>query len=181
MPTTPPSDPDGGRDSDSTSDPDSDSTSNSDSDPDVYPMPLFARLAIDDLDASVEWFDALGFETVFETPAMAHVRYRRYADVLLVRDDPATWTGSAESTAGDGSDRSPRGVGVTLYLTVVDESVDEVAERARAAGVTVRGGPAETGWNTRELTVESPDGYVFVFAEQAEEDQSFEDVMGREF
>jgi catechol 2,3-dioxygenase-like lactoylglutathione lyase family enzyme len=144
-------------------------------------MPLFARLAVDDLDASVEWFDALGFEMIFETPATAHVRYRRYADVLLVTDDPATPTGSAEATAGDGSDRPPRGVGVSLYLTVVDESVDEVAERARAAGATVRSGPAETGWNTRELTVESPDGYVFVFAERAEEDRSFEDVMGREF
>jgi len=60
----------------------------------VYPMPMFARLAMSDLQASVAWYtEALGFGVVFVgpeidgRPLMAHLRRRRYQDLLLV---PAT-------------------------------------------------------------------------------------------
>ena len=52
-------------------------------DPDVYPMPLFVRLTVSDLDESTAWYRALGFDEVYSMPVTAHVRYRKYADVML--------------------------------------------------------------------------------------------------
>ncbi|MFC6725886.1 VOC family protein, partial [Halobium palmae] len=60
------------------------------------------------------------------------------------------------------------------------ESVDDVVARAEREGVSAVGGPGETGWNTRELTVRDPDGYELVFSEVVDADRSFGDVVGDE-
>lgn len=44
-------------------------------DSDVYPMPLFVRLTTSDLEASTEWYCALGFDVVYSVLVMVHVRY----------------------------------------------------------------------------------------------------------
>ena len=61
--------------------------------PEVYPMPMFPVLFVGDVVASVEWYtNMLGFASLFTLPApgggiaMAHLRWRRYADLLLVPD-----------------------------------------------------------------------------------------------
>jgi predicted lactoylglutathione lyase len=142
------------------------------SEADIYPMPLFVRLTVEDLSASVAWYRALGFAVVYEMPVMAHLRYRTYADVMLVGE---------QSDLRDDAERdaTTKGAGVQVYLTVEEESVDDVAARATAYGVD-SDGPRETGWNTRELTLRDPDGYELVFAEQLDANRSFEDVMGEE-
>ncbi len=139
-----------------------------DSDHDIYPMPLFPQLTVSDIEKSTAWYEALGFDVVYSMPAMAHVRYRKYADVLLV----------ADRSEGNSDAETPRGNGVSIYLTVEDEAIDDVAERAEETGTDVVAPPHETGWNTRETTVRDPDGYELVFSERAETDRSFEDVMG---
>lgn len=145
---------------------------------DVYPMPLFVRLTVEDVAASVAWYRALGFDVVYETPVMAHVRYRRYADVMLVTSQADLGDESDESDESD--EATPKkGGGVTIYLTVEAESVDDVAARASDHGATADG-PHETGWNTRELALRDPDGYELVFAEPLDTDRSFEAVMGEE-
>lgn len=137
------------------------------SDAEIYPMPMFATLAVSDLTRSTEWYEAaLGFENVFEMPAMAHRRYRKYGDVLLV---------PAESDLDPDPDQ--RGLGVDIDFTAENETVAEIAERARDADATVNG-PVETAYNTREITVEDPDGYTLVFSEPVDTSRSFEDVMG---
>ena len=134
----------------------------------IYPMPLFPRLTVSDIEESTEWYEALGFDVIYSMPVMAHVRYRKYADVMLADEG----TQPAESVPeGD------RGRGVSIYVTVEDESVDDVAERAREFGAEIVEEPRRTEWNTRELTVADPDGYELVFSERAESDRSFEEVM----
>ena len=61
--------------------------------PEIYPMPMFPTLSVADAPASVDWYvNKLGFSTVFLLPvsdsgiAMAHLRWRKYADVLLIPD-----------------------------------------------------------------------------------------------
>lgn len=135
-----------------------------DEDAPIYPMALFPRLLVDDVDESVGWYERMGFATVFRTAGMAHVRYRRHADVMLAEgpaDDPET----------------PRGAGVAVYVTPLDRSVAEVADLAREAGSSVDG-PRETGHNTREVAVRDPNGYELVFSEPVDTDRSFEDVVG---
>jgi catechol 2,3-dioxygenase-like lactoylglutathione lyase family enzyme len=138
------------------------------SDVEIYPMPMFATLAVSDVERSTEWYEeALGFKNVFGMPTMAHLRYRKYGDVLLV------------STNTD-LDPDQRRLGVDIHFTTEAETVAVIADRARAADAVVNG-PEETPYNTREVTIEDPDGYTLVFSEPVDTSRSFEDVMGEGF
>lgn len=144
------------------------------SDHEIYPMPLFPQLAVSDLEESTEWYRALGFDVVFSMPVMAHVRYRKYADLMLVAD--RTQFGSERPPEG-----SARGRGVTVYISVEDESVADVAERATEHGVTPAAEPSETPWNTREVRFEDPDGYRLAFSEPVDtETTEFPNVLGHD-
>jgi uncharacterized glyoxalase superfamily protein PhnB len=116
----------------------------------IYPMASFPLLAVRDIARSASWYrDALGFADVFTlrahdgTPLLAHLRWARHADLLL--------------TAQRGAAVEPRGEGITLCFGTL--RVDELAERARAAGARIVAGPADTPWNTRDVTMLDPDGY----------------------
>ncbi|MFC7202689.1 VOC family protein [Haloferax namakaokahaiae] len=135
------------------------------SDPDVYPMPLFVQLAVSNVGESVAWYSALGFETIYEMPTMAHVRREKYADVMLVADR--------------GIDADRRGAGVRTYVTVERDELDDIAARAsEQVGETID--PEPTAWNTREVSVTDPDGYELVFSAVVDADRTFADVMGEE-
>ena len=140
-------------------------------DHDIYPMPLFIQLTVADLDTSTEFYEALGFDIIYSMPVMAHVRYRKYADVMLVADQ----TNAGEN--GEPSEGS-RCEGLSIYLTVENESVDDVADRAIDFGAEIANGPYDTPWNTREVAVVDPDGFELVFSEQADSNLDFEEVMG---
>lgn len=134
-------------------------------------MPMFPTLAVEDVGASARWYsEVLGFGTVFVLPGadgepvLAHLRWRKYADVLLVPD------------GSDSSDR--KGVGVSLSFLATDSSVDAMAERLAGRGVALDEGPVTRAWNTREIVVADPDGYRLVFFEAVDVGRSFEDVIG---
>lgn len=124
----------------------------------IYGMASFPLLAVGDLARSAAWYqDALGFQDVFTfrmgdgRPVLAHLRWRTYADLLLA-PEPAP-------------PPHDRGAGVTLVFSMPDHDpfVDALAERARAHGGTVAAGPADTPWNTRDVTILDPDGYRLTF------------------
>ena len=140
---------------------------------DIYPMPMFPALSVADVDASVSWYtNRLGFAAVCTLTApggdtaMAHLRWRRYADMLLVPD-----SGSPDSAR-------PKGVGVVFSFLVDLTPVDEMARILSSAGVEVAEGPVSWPWNTREIAIFDPDGCRLVFFEPADTSRSFEDVMG---
>lgn len=121
--------------------------------PEFYPMPSFPTLAVRDLAASVRWYEALGFKTVFVmpaaggAPALAHLRWARYADLLL-RPDP--------------TDHGTKGLGMTLSLAVKD-GLDAIADRAKANGASLLREPGDRPWNARDFTLADPDGFVLTF------------------
>lgn len=119
--------------------------------PQTYLMPMFVRLAVADVDATKQWFhDVLSFESVFDIPhTMAHLRGRRYQDVLIVKGEPQT---------------SP-GQGVTLSFTW-NSSVDDLVARVKSKGGKVLDGPVDRPWNARELVVEDPNGYRLSFSQR---------------
>ena len=82
------------------------------------------------------------------TPALAHLRWARYADLML-RPEGAATSGA-------------KGAGVTLTFAV-PEALDALAERARAHGATVLRQPCDRPWNARDFTLADPDGYVLTF------------------
>ena len=137
-----------------------------------YPMPSFPTLRVEDPAVSGRWYqEALGFRHVFTMPgpggrpALIHLRWAKYADLLLVPE--------AEAPAG------PRGVGVTLNYTLTDGTVDALAERARAHGATIVAGPADRPWNVRDVTLADPDGYRLTFSKGPLKELSWQE-LGRQ-
>ncbi|MGA9399225.1 VOC family protein [Haladaptatus sp.] len=149
----------------------------SNSDHEIYPMPLFPQLTVSNVEESTAWYETLGFEVIYSMPVMSHVRYRKYADIMLVaeRDNGDEESASADA---DSSQTPARGRGVVTYITVEDESVDDVTNRAEENGIEISVPPHETNWNTRETTVHDPDGYELVFSERAEVGRELDEVMG---
>ncbi|HEV8577699.1 MAG TPA: VOC family protein [Thermoanaerobaculia bacterium] len=127
---------------------------------DYYPMPSFPTLDVKDLPASARWYqEALGFRHVFSIPgptgqpALVHLRWTRYADLLL-RQDPS------------GDLPAVKGKGVTLTFNLLDGgSVDELAARARQHGATLVSEPKNQPWNARDFRVTDPDGFTLCFSQ----------------
>lgn len=121
----------------------------------IYPMPMFPTLSVRDADASARWYEALGFEHVFTMPDAAgrpqlvHLRWTKYADVLL-RQGP--------SPVLEGRDR-----GVALTFALATDQVATIAERARALGSTIVAEPTVQPWNARDVSIADPDGHLLVF------------------
>ena len=120
----------------------------------IYGMPMFATLLAGDIRATVSWYTAgLGFIELFTIPGphggpvLVHLRRWQFQD-LLVR--PA---------------REPvaPGRGCTLSFAAVYDELGPLAERARGHGGGRVDGPADTPWNTRDLTTADPDGNVVIF------------------
>jgi uncharacterized glyoxalase superfamily protein PhnB len=114
--------------------------------------------AVSDLAVSSHWCqEVLGFTDIFtfrtsdERPLLAHLRWAKYADVLL--------------TADRAPRSEPKGAGVTLFfaMTAAEPFVDALSERARARGATIAASPADTAWNTRDVTILDPDGFRLTF------------------
>jgi uncharacterized glyoxalase superfamily protein PhnB len=122
----------------------------------IYPMPMFATLAVADVSAITNWYvEALGFAVVFQAPAIdgqpsvVHLRRKKYQDVLLV---PRA--------------ASPTEAPTSMTVSFQTDDVDGLAAQARAAaklGASSMEGPIDTPWNTRDLRVTDPAGHRLVF------------------
>ena len=139
----------------------------------IYPIPLFPTLSVTDVAASLDWYtNQVGFVSAYSLPmpggglAMAHVRWRKYADLLLVPD------------SGPPDAAQAKGIGVAFSLLVDTTSIDEMAENLANSGVEIAEGPVNRPWNTRDIVVHDPDGYTLVFFEPVDITRSFDDVMG---
>lgn len=124
---------------------------------DVYPMPMFARMETRDLAATVRWYrEALEFGVMFEMPMMAHLRRKKFQDLLLF--------GSANGGA------PAQGLAISFEAEGEVDAIWRRALRAAPAGLAkVDGPPRVMPWNARELRVIDPDGRLLVFHEQAKD------------
>lgn len=119
----------------------------------IYGMPMFATLQVADIDRTVSWYtEGLGFIQLFalpgsDGPVLVHLRRWQFQD-LLVR--PA------------GEPVRP-GTGCSLTFAAVYGEIDKMAEMAQDHGAGQVEGPADTSWNTRDLTTVDPDGNVVIF------------------
>ena len=126
--------------------------------PEFYPMPSFPTLAVTDVQKSSGWYqEALGFAHVFTmpgpggTPGLAHLRWAKYADVLLRGGPPV---------------EGRKGLGITLNFALLGGSVEglnALADRARSHGAVFVQEPGDRPWNARDFTVADPDGFGLTF------------------
>lgn len=139
---------------------------------DIYGMPAFVSLDVSDVRAAASWFTgALDFIELFamppgDQPVLIHLRRWRYQDILVRQSAGAAGVGD----------------GVQLSIAASFEELDALAERARSFGADRVDGPYDTGWNTRDLAVTSPEGLRIVFTARRPEplrDAAFTADMNR--
>ena len=140
--------------------------------PEFYPMPSFPILIVEDIEASAKWYQVvLGFQHVFTIPGpggpvLVHLRWTRYADLLLRRQQAPI-----EQT---------KGIGISLSFAVFDGRVDDVADRARTAGARLESEPRNQPWNARDFSLRDPDGFLLTFTKgPVEPDLGMEQVVRR--
>ena len=141
--------------------------------PDFYPMPSFVVLQVRDLAASSRWYqEALGFHHVFSIPPvgepmLVHLRWAKYADVLLRREIAPN-----ESTV--------KGVGISLNFNMTSGTVDELADRARDYGAKIVSEPTNQPWNARDFSLEDLDGFRLTFTQgPVEKDLGMDQIVER--
>jgi uncharacterized glyoxalase superfamily protein PhnB len=118
---------------------------------------LSPALTVDDLQKSIRFFEGLGFvvnERWENDGVLFGVMLRAgEVEIGLNQDD---WK--------KGRDRQ-KGVGVRLYMTTTQD-IDQVAARAKAAGISLESEPRDTEWGARAFEVTEPTGFRLTIASQ---------------
>ncbi|OCG75361.1 VOC family protein [Microbacterium sediminis] len=118
----------------------------------IYAMPAFVTITTADLETSVDfWTRGIGFIDLFSVPGrITHLRRWMFQDVLLVpmEDIPAAQAEDARA--------APTGISVS-FACVLDE-LDGIAAACRALRAGSATDPYDTPWNTRDVTVTTPEG-----------------------
>ncbi len=116
---------------------------------------LVPALSVSDVRQTLEWFERLGFRTLYTMPA---------PDGTLIHAEAAR--GGVRLMFGHGcADSRPGASGLNLYISLRGEHVDDVYERARQEGLTVGREPTDQFWGDRTFEVVHPDGYRLTFGE----------------
>jgi len=112
---------------------------------------VMPSLTVNNLQQSLDFFDGLGFEVEdkweVEGKVLGAMLKAGNARLGLSQDD-----------GKKGKDRA-KGVGMRIYIEAADD-IDEVAARAKAAGIRLAREPHDTDWGTRAFEVTEPSGFL---------------------
>ena len=112
-------------------------------------------LTVNDLQRSVDFFSALGFEV--------EDRWEQDGVLLgVMLRAGSVGLGLSQDDGKKGRDRV-KGVGMRLYIEA-DDNIDEVAARGKAAGLALTREPHDTEWGTRAFEVTEPSGFLLTIA-----------------
>ncbi len=114
-------------------------------------------LTVDDLQKSMTFYEALGFavgERWEDNGALLGVMMRAGKNEIgLSQDD---WK--------KGRDRK-KGIGMRLFMSTT-QNVDEIAARAKGAGIKLNSEPHDTEWKTRAFEVTDPSGFLLTIGSE---------------
>jgi uncharacterized glyoxalase superfamily protein PhnB len=107
-------------------------------------------LTVNDLQQSIRFFERLGFAV--------EDRWEEQGQLLgvMLRAGDAS-IGLSQDDWKKGRDRQ-KGVGLRLFIAT-KQNIDQIASRAREAGVTLDSEPHDTEWKTRAFEVTEPSGF----------------------
>jgi uncharacterized glyoxalase superfamily protein PhnB len=114
-------------------------------------------LTVDDLQKSITFYEGLGFvvdERWEENGTLLGVMMRAgKSQIGLSQDD---WK--------KGRDRK-KGVGMRVFMSTT-QNVDEIAKRAKSAGITLASEPHDTEWKSRVFEVTDPSGFLLTISSE---------------
>ena len=116
---------------------------------------LMPSLTVDDLQKSIAFFEGLGFavDERWEDGGVLHGVSLRAGEtqIGLNQDD---WKKGRERQ---------KGVGLRLYMNTT-QNIDQVAARAKKAGVALDSEPHDTEWGSRAFDVTEPSGFTLTIS-----------------
>ena len=116
---------------------------------------LMPSLTVDNLQRSLDFFTGLGFEV--------EERWEENGQLLGAMLKAGTVRlGLSQDDGKKGRDRV-KGVGMRVYLEVRD-NIDDLAARAKAAGVALTSEPYDTDWKSRAFEVTEPSGFLLTIS-----------------
>ena len=116
---------------------------------------LAPSLTVDDLPRSIELFEGLGF--------VVTDRWEESGKLMGVMVGAGSaQIGLAQDDGQKGRGRT-KGVGTRLWLET-NQDIDELADRARMAGVTLSREPYDTPWRSRAVDVITPEGFALTIS-----------------
>ncbi len=119
---------------------------------------IVPSLTVDDLQKSIEFYEALGFavnERWEDKGTLLGVMMRAGKNQIgLSQDD---WK--------KGRDRK-KGVGMRVFMSTT-QNVDEIAKRAKSAGITLASEPHDTEWKSRDFEVTDPSGFLLTISSES--------------
>lgn len=116
---------------------------------------VMPSLTVNNLQQSLEFFTGLGFEIEdrWEDNGVLLGAMLKAGNARL---------GLSQDDGKKGRDRT-KGVGLRIYIETADD-IDQVAARAKAAGITLTSEPKDTEWGSRAFEVTEPSGFLFTIA-----------------
>jgi uncharacterized glyoxalase superfamily protein PhnB len=113
---------------------------------------IVPTLTVDDLQKSIAFYEALGF-TIDE-------RWEENGTLLgVMMRAGKTQIGLNQDDWKKGRDRQ-KGIGVRLSISTTAAQVDEIAKRAKNAGIALKSEPHETEWDSRAFELVDPTGFL---------------------
>ena len=112
---------------------------------------VMPTLTVDNLQQSLDFFNGLGFEVEdrWEDNGVLLGAMLKAGNARL---------GLSQDDGKKGRDRT-KGVGMRIYIEAADD-IDQVAARARKAGITLTSEPHDTEWGSRAFEVTEPSGFA---------------------
>src|ERR687898_522398 len=113
---------------------------------------IVPTLTVNDLQKSITFYEALGFAI--------DDRWEEKGTLLgVMMRAGRTQIGLNQDDWKKGRDRT-KGIGVRLAISTSAGHVDELANRARKAGITLKSEPHDTEWKSRAFEVIDPTGFL---------------------
>ena len=118
---------------------------------------VMPNLTVDDLPASLRFFEGLGFavEERWEDSGTLHGVMLRAGNIHI---------GLSQDDWKKGRNRT-KGVGTRIFIETA-QNIDELAARAKQAGVTLNTEPHDTEWGSRAFDVIEPSGFQVTISSQ---------------
>ncbi len=112
---------------------------------------LSTALTVNDIQQSIRFFEGLGFAV--------DDRWEQDGKLLgVMMKAGETQIGLSQDDWKKGRDRQ-KGVGMRLFVSTT-QNIDEIAARAKKAGITIDVDPHATEWGSRAFDVTEPSGFT---------------------
>jgi uncharacterized glyoxalase superfamily protein PhnB len=114
-------------------------------------------ITVDDLQTSIAFYEGLGF--------IVSERWEDNGALLgVMLGAGKTQIGLNQDDWKKGRDRK-KGVGMRLFLGTT-QNVDEIAARAKSAGIKLDSEPHDTEWKSRAFEVTDPSGFILTIGSE---------------